>query len=1259
MGAVGRQEKPIDPGAGPEAEFALELRALRVRAGSPTYAAMARRAGAYSVATLSRAAAGEQLPTRQVLLAYVAACGGDAAEWEARWERVSAEVAARAAEADGESAPYRGLARFEPADRAVFFGRERLVDDLAALVQAHRVVTVIGPSGCGKSSLLRAGLVPRLQDGQEIPATIRMLVPGEQPFTRHERVLRAAGSEGETWLIVDQFEEVFTLGADERERTRFVDRLLEAEDPDSRLRVVLAVRADFYGYLLEHAGLASVVRRASLPVGPMSRDEVRRAITGPAAARSVVVERALTERIMDEVLEGGAGLPLLSHVLLETWRRRRARTLSVAAYESAGGIYGAIARSAEAAYGRLDPVQAAGARRIMLRLVRPGRDGMPDTRRPARRGELDPATTGTTLDALVRGRLVTVDADTVEIAHEALITAWPRLHGWVEESREQLGRHWRLTEAARAWEEHGRAPASLASDALLSAFGDLTAPSRSGELSRSEASFIAASMRARHLRRRRRTTVRSALAVLTTAAVLAGVTAWQQRLAGQEARTRSAALSAAALAEGLSVSDPREAGRLAIAAWSLSPTPQSRSALLGQYTHRYLPDFSATGEPTRGQYARLGPRGDSLLLQTHDRIEVWDIATGRRTASHVLAGLSRDSQPHHRMELDRFDSVLPQLSPDGRHAVAVAGMRDAEVTGSAAPARIDVWDLGSGARRTFTAGTVNHLPRVSWAPDSRTLLLDLGGAVELWDTETTRKVLSVQGAFTGAAPVLNADGSKLALCGPDGRVSVWDVQARRLAQRGSQDARPDTESECRSGSVQFTPDGHTLAVGTGAGIEYFRENVSGYRQIPGVVAFAFSANSKYLATATRDTLSLWRFDLPRSVDEQPMLTLPLRGMPVSDMRFDTHAGTLRYLDGGTVVRSLYLKDMLEADWQDWGNASGYLSPDGRHLISGRRKGSSYDFTMRDLEGARRTIRLPSLEPADLPRSPAPVFGTFSSDGQLFAYGSVAGEEPTRAVRLWDVRRGRALGVVRPPSAVPLMANFAVTGTSSRPVLYGATADALWDLARGRRVAELPEPLEGRYQEHPHGTELSVTSDGRTAVSATGTVFRLSDGQRTGTTTPRGTDSVMAFSPGDRYFAVSDREGRIALWEGTLRRQVGVLDSDPGYAAHGAPSRITSLAFAPDGHTLASGDSLGRIRLWDLDTLNPVGNPLRSPGDTVRGLAFSPDGRHLYSKGDNTPVRTHTLDPGAIVAQLCSVLGRGLTQDEWRVRISDVPFRETC
>jgi transcriptional regulator with XRE-family HTH domain len=499
---VGRSEKPLDPREGPVQRFAHELRELRRAAGSPTYREMARRAG-YSAPTLSGAAGGERLPSLPVALAYVEACGGSKEEWEPRWHTLVKELSAQPATDDvDESAPYRGLARFGTEDGELFFGRDQLVEDLVDMVRKHRFVAVVGASGSGKSSLLRAGLVPALRglgEREGRPAAIRICTPGESPLRTHGELLEPVEGEADTLLVVDQFEEVFTLCQDPRERAQFIDGLLSsrAQAPESRLRVAIAVRADFYGRCTGHPALVDALNAASLLVGPMSPEQVREAIVKPAAAGRLVVERALTARIISDVAQEPGALPLMSHAMLELWRRRRARTLTLEAYGAIGGVQGAVAHTAEEVFAGFTAQQTELARALLLRLITPG-DEAPDTRRPADRAELDQSEeAAAVLEALVRARLVSVDGTGVDLTHEALITAWPRLRAWVERDRERLRLQRRLTEAAKEWEQLDRDPGALYRGARLLAARDafVGADGPAADLTPLEREFLTTSIR--------------------------------------------------------------------------------------------------------------------------------------------------------------------------------------------------------------------------------------------------------------------------------------------------------------------------------------------------------------------------------------------------------------------------------------------------------------------------------------------------------------------------------------------------------------------------------------------------------------------------------------------------------------------------------------------------------------------------------------------------------------------------------------------
>ena len=389
--------------------------------------------------------------------------------------------------------PYKGLGRYEPDDAGFFFGRERLVAELVTHLVGAGLVGVVGPSGSGKSSLVRAGLLPALADGV-LPGSDRwrqvLMRPGEHPLRELAEVgdhpgapadagqsnasadgrtgdnpslpgaggdlplPRAMARQERVLLVVDQFEEAFTICRDEVERARFLATLAEAAQADNSVTVVVAVRADYYGHCAANPALASLLAANHVLVGPMDAGELRRAIELPARRAGLQLEPGLAGAMISEVAEEPGGLPLLSCALLESWQHRHGRTLTLTAYEQAGGVRGAVARLAERAWLGLAPGEQAVARRILLRLAGPG-EGEAVVRRRVPLDEVAPAhdeRSRAVLDALVDQRLLSVGQDSVEVAHEALLREWPRLRGWLEDDVQGRALHRHLIGAAREWD---------------------------------------------------------------------------------------------------------------------------------------------------------------------------------------------------------------------------------------------------------------------------------------------------------------------------------------------------------------------------------------------------------------------------------------------------------------------------------------------------------------------------------------------------------------------------------------------------------------------------------------------------------------------------------------------------------------------------------------------------------------------------------------------------------------------------------------
>ena len=1224
-----RRESPLEAGDDRVVRFAAALRELRKEAGSPTYRALSTKAG-YSAAALSEAASGRKLPGLAVASAYVRACGGDVDGWEARWRTAAAELASEAPEPPVE-APYLGLAAFEAGDADRFFGRAKLVAELVDVLGEHRFAGVFGASGSGKSSLLRAGLAGSLRDRRRV-----LVTPGEHPLEQCAEGLADRGH----LLIVDQFEEVFTLCADQDERARFVAALIALARDEHGSAVLIGVRADFYGQCGRYPELVAALRNAQVLVGAMTGDELRAAIVEPAAQAGCRVEAALVGRLIADATGQPAMLPLVSHALLETWRRRQGVTLTLAGYEAAGGIRDAIAHSAELVYGELEPAQQVLVRRTFLRLTALG-EGTEDTKRRASHRELDdgPAT-AVVLDRLAEARLLTLDRDSVDIAHEALIRCWPRLRDWLAEDRDGLRVHRQLTEATDAWESLERDPGALYRGARLAVTREWAAAdpalvtTREREFLDASAAAETAEQTADRRRARRLRQLAALLGVLLLVSV--GTTVYAVRandtLSGE--RNQALARQVAAQVETLRTTDPALAAQLSLAAYRLADVQETRDGL-----------FSVPGTPSatrlagqNGQVVAVAYRPDGKVLADAargDQVWLWDTSTPAQPT--LLAKL----HPGH------GEPVTVAFSPDGRTLALGTSAHTVRLWNVSDPRNpVPVFEK-------LLPGAGNY--EVSSVKFSHGLLGIAGwdGTVVLWDVHdpaVPRQVGALVGHTNGVSDLaFSPDGTRVATTSMDHTIRLWDIT-------DPAHPRPDgtvTDPGVRFRAVDFAPDGTRIAtVGMEQGLQLW--DVTGHGRMdllatvtghqPPFYAVAFAPDGRSVAAGGAERTALvWDVTDPRA----PREVLTLAGH-----LSDVHALA--------------------------------FTPDGATLATGSTDG---------------TIRLEAVDGVGRALHPADVTSlVLRGDGKVAAATADDG-----VIRLWDIadpaRRPRLLGTLTGHTLRIWTARFSPDGRT----LYSVSDDdttRVWDVTDPAR----PVALTALKGSGVATMSVAVSADGRTLATSDGTYsVRLWDVTHPAAPVPLGAGlghsfpvDALAFAPDGRTLASVSADGTARLWDVSDRASPRQLWMVPDLSV------LNTVAFSPDGRTLATGGADGALRLWDVSNPASVRNLGVRTGhlSEVYSVTFSPDGRYIVtgsndktirvwgvtdggvtvlsghtnavasvafragsseflSTGLDRSIRSWTVAPDAVAARICAGSWPRITPEQWARYFPGLPFTPPC
>jgi DNA-binding SARP family transcriptional activator/WD40 repeat protein len=1200
------------------------------------------------------------------------------------------------------SCPYKGLASYQVADAPLFHGRQRLVENLVARLVDAPVIVVSGPSGAGKSSAVRAGLIPALADGA-LPGSQAwrpvIVTPGAAPVDGLSGLTGEAPPADPVLLIVDQFEQLWAPGIDPGERSAFLDAVLGLIDDGVVVRCVVVVRGDHIGRLAEHPVFTDRLGAAFALVPPLTDPELREIVREPARSVGLRVDAELLDAVVTDVLGQAGALPLLSTALVGTWERRRADLLTLAGYLETGGVSGALTRSAEAAYGALDQVGQDLARRLFVRLADTD-DGGALVRRRVPLVELDlesepRAARRQVVEVLVGRRLLAVDGSSLEVAHEALLTAWPRVTRWLEDDAAGRAVRRHLAPAAREWEAGDRRDDELYRGARLTAALDWAGGS-GAEVTPLEQEFLDASEEAadeeltaaqqradreaagRHREAAARHRTRRLAAGLAAVLVVALVATFLAVRAQRDARRASLIADANRLA-ALSTT----AGRLdlslllAVQAVRLADTPETQDGLLAALTaHGPAERAVPFGGAVRDAHLSGGrgtvffgngydlvtwvPRPSTLpepVLTLPDWAGGWNVSAPSPTDDVLMAaGTDRQGRPWVRLlAADGTSDVLAsgssiggtplagRFSADGRQVhLLVAEPNDATPAGASDWHIADVDALDGTARATSIGGTFPA------AVDALTAdFADDGGSAVLWDSAGAAPATLIDLTDGQQSPVqAHRPGEILDFRAlPTGAAQLWDDGAVTLLDRGGAPVQQLDAHQEPVLDVVVAPD-RTWAVTAGEGPAPIlwdldpasgrwsqREVLTGHDRA--VVAVEVDATGERLYTVSRDhTVITW--------DMSP--------------------------DGGLGGRYPALPDR-------WISNRPQVVDPGQLVVAPTRSGHGVRADAYSAPGPDTlSVAATFLDPVTGEVVAQEVVGD-TAEGVTFGSSVAVSPDGSTVAVTWGL--GVTVLDTHTREQIARYVSLSEGGPAGGGLLPGSHVWSAVFTPDGARLLLGVEEATGRGHLAAVDTEtwkmdsepassliaaqaMEVSPDGSVIAvsSSTEPLIAILDAQSLemvhSMAVVDGLLTDLSFSHDGRMLAAGGAFGLLHVWDTATWQPV----RDPP-TVHDAA--LLQVEWRPDDRTVVTSGGDGTVSLFDVDRGLVRGRPLRASGEPEDGYAFllpeSTDELVALS-GDRTGWR-YPLDPSVWLDEACTIVGRDLTQAEWDTYLPGRDREPTC